>query len=319
MKKNIKKIRLSPFLIIIGLIMSCEEEKIADVGQLPDLTPPVSSFSISNTSVNDLGPEEKAIAYQYFDLIQTSISSTDYRWSIPANSVLKDINDDDNNPPSLEDPGIRVQFPGPGTFEVSLESTDKLLKSDVITREINVIEPADEILPPALVNPSFEKDPRGWTGWDPDNVNGTTLDVGKRPGESGDSADNIGGSLKFNPNDNRVAVQVVNGFIVGQEYSLVYNYSIKSDSGTAKLRVLIIPDAITSESQIDPNGPGVFFKLGETSLGSSSKFTQESLRFIAQSSELTLYFSGTTGDGSTNISGDSDLRLDDISLKTIQF
>jgi len=250
MKKNIKKIRLSPFLIIIGLIMSCEEEKIADVGQLPDLTPPVSSFSISNTSVNDLGPEEKAIAYQYFDLIQTSISSTDYRWSIPANSVLKDINDDDNNPPSLEDPGIRVQFPGPGT---------------------------------------------------------------------GDSADNIGGSLKFNPNDNRVAVQVVNGFIVGQEYSLVYNYSIKSDSGTAKLRVLIIPEAITSESQIDPNGPGVFFKLGETSLGSSSKFTQESLRFIAQSSELTLYFSGTTGDGSTNISGDSDLRLDDISLKTIQF
>jgi len=223
---------------------------------------------------------------------------------------------------SLNDRVLVASLPSEGDYEVELTVTDELGKSNTIVRPFTFTTPEppslDEVVAPEIENPSFTKSPRGWTGWDPDNVNGTTLDVGRRPGESGNSADGDGASLKFNPAQNRVVVQVIDGFVVGQEYRLVYNYSIKSDSGTTKLRVLVIPGAIDNASQIDPNGPGVFFKLGETSLNSSSRFTQESIQFTAQNTELTIYFSGTTGDGATDINGDSDLRLDNISLQVIQ-
>jgi len=155
MKKFIN-IPLVSCLMISAIFSSCEEEKIADVGQLPDLTPPVADFAFSSTAATNLSAEVSELAYQFYDFSENTISSTDYRWTIPNNAILRDIDPDDGEIPTLNDKQIRVQFPVEGTFEVSLEASDKLFQSDAITKEIVVVEPVLLVTPAVIQNPGFD-------------------------------------------------------------------------------------------------------------------------------------------------------------------
>jgi len=256
MKKYIKSLPL--FLIIAGLTISCEQEKLADVGQLPDLTPPVADFAFSNTPVNDLSEEEAVDAYQFYDIAQNTISSTDFKWVIPTNSILKDMDTDDELSPSLKDEKIRVRFPGEGTFQVTLESSDKLLKSSTITKDIVVTEPAPLAVTPAVIqNAGFEGDRNVWT---------KTSFGGKYSG--------TGDFFKGTPEAvaNKQAAKLNSGLAIYQvidvtknvDYVITFQYSIKtSDTSPGEATVTIIGGEVNTPAELkvitDANG-----QLGQT-------------------------------------------------------
>jgi len=244
MKKIAKKFPIISlgFMLLLG---SCEQEKLADVGQLPDLTPPVSDFSFSNTSLIDLSEEEAANAFRFFDLAQNSISSTDFQWVIPNNVVLKDLDNEDGKEPSLKDEKIRVEFPEEGTFEVSLEASDKLLQSSFITKEIAVIEPAPlAVLPAVIQNAGFDGNRNVWF----------KESFGRKYSGTGDF-------FKGTPEAvaNKQAAKLNSGMAIYQvvevtkniDYVITYQYSLKtSDTNPGEATVTVIAGEVNTPAEL---------------------------------------------------------------------
>jgi len=78
-KHFIKKIISTSLGLVMLFLSSCEEENIADIGDLPDRTPPEADFS-SIIQGNGL-------TYQFNN---ASTSATDYEWIIPEGAKLQD-------------------------------------------------------------------------------------------------------------------------------------------------------------------------------------------------------------------------------------
>jgi len=243
MKKFIN-IPLVSCLMISAIFSSCEEEKIADVGQLPDLTPPVADFAFSSTAATNLSAEVSELAYQFYDFSENTISSTDYRWTIPNNAILRDIDPDDGEIPTLNDKQIRVQFPVEGTFEVSLEASDKLFQSDAITKEIVVVEPVLLVTPAVIQNPGFD----GSRGvWRKDSFGNQYSGTGNFFRGTAEAAANMQAAKL---SSGRAIYQVVE-VTPNVDYVVSYYYSMKtSDTNPGEATVTIIGGEVNTPEEL---------------------------------------------------------------------
>lgn len=131
------KIKMMSLLLIAATaISSCSkyEADLPGVGDVPDKTPPEARFSYTPSDTD------------YLEITYTneSISSTDYVWDL-------------DNGFTSTDKDVTVTYPGPGTYEVTLTSSDKLGKSSTVTQSVNIVEVLKQF-EPEILNPSFDEE-----------------------------------------------------------------------------------------------------------------------------------------------------------------
>ncbi|MEW7290601.1 PKD domain-containing protein [Aquimarina sp. 2304DJ70-9] len=238
MKTKLKYLKTYTWLFITGIavLISCQDDDLPEVGDLPDLTPPSANFVAIQKEGTNLEEDFKV----YF-ITNQSVSSTDYQWEIPENVILLDLDTEDDITPTLASENINLEFPGEGTFEVTLTSSDKLGKTSTITKSIEVIEPPKPDVPdPVLVNADFDKLPKSsgsdctCSGW-----------INKSIGDQGESSSGNGGSDNVVKFDNNEPDHLYQEFEVvpDSDYTVEIVTSFKSPAGGSfpsmlELRVL---------------------------------------------------------------------------------
>ncbi len=237
------------FVTSIAVLISCQDDDLPEVGDLPDLTPPSANFVAIQKEGTNLEEDFKV----YF-ITNQSVSSTDYKWDIPENVVLLDLDTDDDSTPSLTSENINVEFPGEGTFEITLTSSDKLGKTSTITKSIEVIEPEKPDVPnPVLVNSDFDRLPKlgstntcSCSGWDNDDI-----------GEQGESSSGNGGSDNIVKFDNNEPDHVYQEFAVtpNADYTIEILVSFKEPGATDTFQSMLETRVLAGSGYIDGYTP----------------------------------------------------------------
>lgn len=219
-------------LVVMASVTSCDPTLDSLVYELPeanskaDLTPPAASFSASGT--------ENFLIWTFGN---TSSSATDYTWNYGDGNSSTGV-DGEN------------EFPGEGTYTVTLTASDKLGASSTYSMDIVVEEPP---IPPAInpevVNGDFSGGGGSWkwpefTGGKRDAFNsssdGSNLNYdgsdngGKTPGAKWTNGSSSG---IYRSSSSRFAGQNLT-VSPGREYILEYEYAIKNDNdsnGGAKI------------------------------------------------------------------------------------
>jgi len=134
-----KKLIMMLIATILLVVVSCDENELPGVGDLPDENPPVAGFAalVSGES------------YLQYSIINSSISATTYQWTVPDNVLLL--------PNSIGSPtreelltmeNLVVVFPEVNTYEFTLSASDDNDVKDVITQTVAVVEQeADPAIP----------------------------------------------------------------------------------------------------------------------------------------------------------------------------
>lgn len=178
---NISKLGILILLVSFGFITSCDDDNLPDTGDLADLTPPNAAFSATQ-GAGAMGDEWKTYTFT-----NESSSSTSYAWDFG-----------DGNSSTVVEPSN--EYPGEGTFTVTLTSKDNLGVTSTYSEIIEIIEPIVVVIPdPTLVNADFDKLAKSsgsdcsCAGW-----------INKSLGDQGESSSGNGGSnnvLKFDNNE----------------------------------------------------------------------------------------------------------------------
>ena len=268
--------------VLSGLLLtmnSCVEElELPEEGSIPDLTPPSANFSAIES--------ENFLVYTFSN---TSKSATDYVWDFGDGGTSTD------KEPTHE-------FPGEGTFAVSLRATDKLGVSNSITKNIEVVEPPEPpAINPEILNGDFEDS--SYDNWKIDSwSDGTTRNPynGSSDGEpmlyDGTSADsktrgakwtNGSSACHLRSASSRHAYQAIT-VSPGRDYTLEWSYAIKDDrddvTGGDRLVVEIL-DGHFSDGVNAEGSNRVLTTVGDTALGKGN-FTLVRENFTAPSTGL---------------------------------
>lgn len=167
-------------LITLMSFASCEDNTLPEIGSIPDLTPPMASFSVTQ----GIGANDEWKSYTFSN---ESSGAINYLWEFG----------DGNTSTEFEPMNA---YPGEGTFTAKLTASDLLGVESVFTLTFDIVEPIAIVIPdPVLVNADFNKIPKSsgsdctCSGW-----------INKSVGDQGESSSGNGGSdnvLKFDNNE----------------------------------------------------------------------------------------------------------------------
>ena len=179
-KFTFQKKYLTKILVFIGILIfaSCDFEfELPEEGSVEDLTPPSAAFEFNQSAEN----------FKLYNFANLSTSATNFSWNFGDGNT------------STDKDGVN-EYPGEGSYTVTLAVSDALGVESTISKTIEVIEPEEPDVPdPVLVNADFTKLPKSsgsdctCSAW-----------INKDLGDQGESSSGNGGSdnvLKFDNNE----------------------------------------------------------------------------------------------------------------------
>lgn len=270
------------FCFMLLSFSSCDfEYDIAEAGSQADLTPPSADFNYTQGQ----GPNEEWKTYSFGNL---SVSATDYIWDFGNGNTATTLD-------------ASFTFPGEGSFDITLTSTDKLGVSSTVTKTVDVVEPAapSGILP-IIHEASFEDGDAncgpGMDGRDCWRISGGTIfGITSSPVRTGSQG------AKFDANQNRVAYQELT-VSPNTSYTITIFYTIKTSPLGSEMR-LAVCDPITNASQISS---AIFDSTTGNDQSDANSYVPLSLTFnTGARSTIGLWID------SNNI---SESRVDDVSI-----
>ncbi len=269
------KAYMGTLIASIAILASCEDDDLPEVGDLPDLTPPSANFVAIQKEGTD--PQED---FKIYFLTNQSVSSTDYQWQIPDGVTLLDLDPDDGVTPTLASENINLEFPGEGTFDVTLTSSDKLGKTSSVTKSIEVIMPEIPMVPvPEILEGGFDMGNDSRDPWRNGDLGGV-IQITSSPVQSGSNA------AKFPSDGSRIAYQEID-VTPNVDYTLTYYYTLKT-SPEGSIRVAILG----GEGFTDPAAAEAAIIASDTGndQSSSSSYVQVDLKFNSGSnSKVAIY------------------------------
>lgn len=145
MKSNIYKTSgiYSLLLLLSIAIVSCDfDYALPEAGSIADETPPSADFTFSQTDQED---------FRIVSFTNTSVSATNFSWDFGTG----DTSNDEHPNYTYED--------GEGTYTVTLSISDGNGVTDVVSRDIDVIEPEEpDAIDPTVLNGDFTDGQDEW-------------------------------------------------------------------------------------------------------------------------------------------------------------
>lgn len=173
-KKFLSQTSITLLLVCILGFVSCEfQDELPEANSIEDETPPTAFFTFTN------GVEIENFTQVVF--ANQSDNATNYNWDLGDGTTSTEV-DPVNN------------YPGEGSYTVTLTVTDALNQTSTYSETIELIEPEVPAVPdPVLLNPVFDKVPKSsgsdctCSGW-----------INKSVGEQGESSTGNGSDvIKF--------------------------------------------------------------------------------------------------------------------------
>jgi len=233
-KEIIKKVSMAVLSLVTIVFISCDFiDELPEANSIADATPPTAFFTFSG------GVEVETFTNVQF--ANQSDNATDFMWDLGNGTTSTEI-----------DPV--VDYPGEGTFTVSLTVSDALGQSDVYTETFELIEPEAPAVPdPVLLNSEFVRSPKS-SGSDCTCSGWINTDIGEQ-GES--SSGNGSDVLKF---DNAEPDHIYQEFEVvpNADYRVEIPIEFRADDPTGDLPSSLEIRILAGEGYVDGYTPVYF-------------------------------------------------------------
>lgn len=282
---------LSMLFILCLTIASCDYEyELPEEGSIADETLPSAAFSYSQTSADD---------FRIVTFTNESASATDFSWDFGTGDV------------STEKDPVYTYEAGEGTYTVTLSISDKNGVTDMITKDIVIIEPeVPDAIVPIVINGDFTAEQDGWkiesftdgtTSPFNSSSDGSPIDYdgndtgAKTPGAKWTMSTSAGVYLS---GDSRFAYQAFT-VSANTSYTVEWEYAIKNDVEDAEggdRVVLQILDGHYSDGVDALNAEVISETIGAEALGKGN-FTFGKTDFESNDSgEIAIWIWGVTNE-----------------------
>ncbi len=211
-------------LVASSFIVSCVGDEL-----FRDDLPDSNSQIDTRLPQADFSYQADVIDYRKINFTDLSVESTTYLWNFGGSATS-----------TLQDPSYT--FSGEGSYPVSLTVSDGNGASDVITINVEVVEPEEpEALIPVILEPGFDNGNNSRDVWRNSALGG----VIQITGSNGYYEGNNGAKLP-SPGSDRIGYQLISEFSPNFDYVLTFKYRMKdnvgSDNGLLHVKMLTATD-----------------------------------------------------------------------------
>lgn len=203
--------RAQPYfmLLLVAIFIASCDAALPEEGSIADATPPSADFVGEPNESN----------YKEISFVNLSASATDYAWDFGDGKTSTEKN------PTHE-------YDTTGTYTVKLTATDKLAKSDVTTKTLEIVKPIVSFTP-EILNPDFDVEGAdayrdNWRNGDLGGV----IQITSSPTHSGAKA------AKLPSAGDRIGYQLVT-VQANKDYTISFYYTMKTTpAGSAMVSIL---------------------------------------------------------------------------------
>jgi len=277
------------FIFSIGFVSCDFEYALPEANSIADATLPSAAFSFSQTDPED---------FRIVSFANQSNSATIYAWDFGTGDTSTEAN------PSYT-------YPGEGSWNVTLTSTDGNGVTSSVTREVVIVEPEEpDAIVPVVNNGDFAEGQDGWkidafTGGKRDPFNSSS-DGSPRDYDGNDTGAKTAGAKwtngtsaeEFLSPNTRFAYQAFT-ISADTEYIVEWEYAIKNDAADVAggdRMVLSILDGHYSDGADAINAPTLSKHVGLEALGKGN-FTIVKNEFTSNASGLvSIWIYGVTSE-----------------------